>query len=107
MMPMVSGHAKLAHDVSQREKTKMEFGCPECSKRLRIPNDRVNPKVRCTNCGHIFRLVSEKRSQDCHDDHKLAGREQLLRWILENERKRRLKNNCSALAVALMVERRC
>ena len=85
----------------------MEFDCPECAKRLRIADDRANPKVRCTNCGHIFRLVSEKCSQDLHDAHKLAGREQLLRWILKNERQRRMKHNCTALAVKLVVQRRC
>ena len=33
----------------------MEFRCPECAKRLRIPDGRANPTVRCGNCGHVFR----------------------------------------------------
>ena len=36
----------------------MEFRCPECAKRLRIPDGRANPTVRCGNCGHVFRPLA-------------------------------------------------
>jgi len=42
--------------------------------------------------------MSAKCSQDQLAAHSRAGREQLLRWILENERQLRLKRAITALA---------
>jgi hypothetical protein len=33
----------------------MDFNCAECRKRLRIPDGRRNPRVRCPNCGLVSR----------------------------------------------------
>ncbi len=33
----------------------MQFVCLDCGKRLRVGDQHVNPKVRCPNCGCVFR----------------------------------------------------
>jgi len=37
------------------EERKMEFNCPTCQTKLGVSDELVNPKVRCRECGTIFR----------------------------------------------------
>jgi predicted Zn finger-like uncharacterized protein len=38
----------------------MEFNCPTCQTKLRVSDERENPKVRCRACGTIFRPLESK-----------------------------------------------
>jgi len=50
-MPVAAGVVEL-EGVQERT---MEFNCPTCQTKLRVSDERQNPKVRCRACGTIFR----------------------------------------------------